>query len=44
MSKIGLGISMLSHVDTFRIGINADKNCVNDVDNLLQKIEHNIEK
>lgn len=44
MSKIGLGISMLSHVDTFRIGISADRNCVEDVDVLLDKIEKNIER
>ena len=44
MSKIGLGISMISHVDHFRIGVNADKYWVEDVDILLQKIEHNIER
>ena len=42
MSKIGLGISMLSHVDHFRIGVSADKFWVEDVDTLLQKIEHTI--
>jgi hypothetical protein len=35
MSKIGLGISMLSHVDHFKIGVAADKYCIQDVDLLL---------
>lgn len=44
MSKIGLGISMISHVDHFRIGVSADKLCLEDVDVLLEKIEHNIQR
>ena len=44
MSKIGLGVSMISHVDHFRIGISADKLCVEDVDFLLEKIEYNIQR
>ena len=44
MSKIGLGVSMISHVDHFRIGISSDKLCVENVDSLLEKIENNIQK
>lgn len=44
LGTVGLGISMLSHVDHFRIGVGADKLCVDNVDLLLEKIENNIEK
>lgn len=44
MSKIGLGISMLSHVDHFKIGVSADTNTLSDPELLLEKIEDNIQR
>ncbi|CAI2368012.1 unnamed protein product [Moneuplotes crassus] len=44
MSKIGVGVSMVSHVDYFKMGISADTNVVKDPYLLLDKIEKNIQK
>mmetsp|Transcript_20021 Transcript_20021/g.17692 ORF Transcript_20021/g.17692 Transcript_20021/m.17692 type:complete len:338 (-) Transcript_20021:27-1040(-) len=44
MSKIGLGISMISHVDHFKMGISADRNVIKDPYKLLYKVEQNIQK
>ena len=44
MSKIGLGVSMISHVDYFKMGISADTNVLKDPTLLLSKIEENVQK
>ena len=44
MSKLGIGVSMISHIDYFRMGILADASVLKDPTILLSKIEENIQK
>ena len=44
MSKIGIGISMVSHVDYFKMGVSVDTNVIKDPYKLLQRVEENIQK